>query len=259
MKITNAKLLSLNVFLLFTLFAMAQDKGLEIAKKSKEWDEGFESAQTDLKMILTNKQGQTSINLLSNKTLEVKGDGDKSIVEFNSPKDVKGTKTLTYTHKKSDDDQWIFLPSIARVKRISSTNKSGPFMGSEFAFEDLSSFEVEKFTYKFIEETTINGTRMAVVEMYPTDVKSGYSKKVGYFNLDKNFRFEKIEYFDRKNTKLKTLEYEGYKQYASKFWRADKLAMTNHQNGKKTDLVFTNYKFKVGLSDKDLTEESLKN
>jgi uncharacterized protein len=243
MKLTITKSLLLFILLFSTLCVAAQDKGLEIAKKSKESDEGYESSQADLKMILTNKQGQTSTNLLFNKTLEVKNDGDKSIVEFNSPKDVKGTKTLTFTHKKGDDDQWIFLPSIARV----------------FAFEDLSSFEVEKFTYKFIEETTLQGNRVAVVEMYPLDPKSGYTKKVGYFNLDKGYRFEKIEFYDRKNAKLKTQEYEGYKQYANKFWRADKLSVTNHQNGKKTDLIFSNYKFKVGLSDKDLTEESLKN
>ena len=101
-----------------TLFA--QYKGLEIAQNSKKADAGYKSTEVDLKMILTNKQGQTSTNLLKNKTLEMVKDGDKSIIEFNSPKDVKGTKTLTFTHKTGDDDQWIYLPAVPRVKRISS-------------------------------------------------------------------------------------------------------------------------------------------
>jgi hypothetical protein len=66
---------------------------------------------------------------------------------------------MTFTHKIGPDDQWLYLPAIKRVKRISSNNKSGPFMGSELAFEDLSSQEVEKYTYKFIKKENLNGTK----------------------------------------------------------------------------------------------------
>ena len=233
-------------------------KGLEIARKADQADVGFESAYADLEMILTNKHGQTSTRLMSNKILEGTEDGDKSLIEFESPKDVQGTKTLTHSHKNSSDDQWIFLPSIKRVKRISSDNKSGPFMGSEFAYEDLSSQEVEKYTYGFIGEKVIDGERLALVEQYPVDPKSGYSKRIAHYNLDQDYRIEKIIYFDRKGVKLKTLDYVDYKLYLDKFWRAQRLSMTNHQNGKKTDLIFNAYKFKTGLSESDFSQASLR-
>ena len=117
---------------------------MEIAKAAELADEGFQSTTVTLKMTLTNKNSQVSERSLSTKTLELTEDGDKSLIVFNSPKDVKGTSTLTFTHKVGADDQWLFLPAIQRVKRISSNNKSGPFVGSEFAYEDLSSQEVEK-------------------------------------------------------------------------------------------------------------------
>ena len=117
----------------------AEEKGLQIAKAAEKADEGFKSSKVDLKMILKNRHGQTSERFLTTRTLELTEDGDKSLIVFNSPRDVKGTATLTFTHKVGSDDQWLYLPSIKRVKRISSNNKSGPFVGSEFAYEDLSS------------------------------------------------------------------------------------------------------------------------
>jgi len=245
--------------LLSLAFSVADDRGLDIARKAKNADAGFTSYEVETKMVLTNKNGQSTTNLLTNKTLEVKGDGERSLISFNSPKDVSGTKTLTYTHRTGDDDQWIFLPSVARVKRLASANKSGPFMGSEFAFEDLTSFEVEKFDFKFLREEVVGGQKIALVEMVPKDLKSGYSRKITHYNLDKNYRVEKVDYFDRKGSPLKTLIFEGYKLYLDKYWKADKLSMVNLQNGKRTELIFSGYKFKTSLSAKDLTEESLKN
>ncbi len=235
------------------LFAQSpEDKGLEIAKKADQVDQGFESSSVNLTMILTNKQGQESTRYLENKTLELTEDGDKSLVVFNSPKDVQGTATMTFTHKEGPDDQWLYLPALKRVKRISSSNKSGPFVGSEFAFEDLSSQEVEKYTYKYIEEKGGNH----VVERYPLDPKSGYTKQIVEWNAE-NFRLERIEFYDRRGALLKTLTYADYKLYLDKHWRAGELNMENHQSNKKTKLIFDGYAFKIGLTDKDFTQNSL--
>ena len=239
------------------LFAQTpQEKGMEIAKAADKADEGFESSSTSLTMILTNKNGQESTRFMENKTLEVADDGDKSMVVFKSPKDVQGTATLTYTHKVGADDQWLYLPSIKRVKRISSDNKSGPFMGSEFAYEDLSSQEVEKYTYKFLKEETYNGVATYVVERDPLDSKSGYTRHIAWYNQD-NYRLEKVEYYDRKNALLKTLTYANYEVYLDKYWRAGEFNMVNHQTGKKTKLLFENYQFGIGLEDSDFSQNSL--
>ncbi len=251
------KILIALIVLIYSTMTVAQDasqKGLEIAKAADIADQGFGSSVSELKMILKNKNGQTSERFMLTRTLELTEDGDKSMIVFNSPKDVKGTATLTYTHKEGSDDQWLFLPSIKRVKRISSNNKSGPFMGSEFAYEDLSSQEVEKYSYKFLE---MNGD-IAIVEQDPTDPKSGYKRRVVSYNTAQGYRIEKVDFYDRKNALLKTLVYKGYKQFKNKHWRPSTMIMTNHQTNKETELNFNNYDFDINLSDKDFTQSALK-
>ena len=245
-------------FLAFNNPITPEEKGLQIAKSADLADQGFESVSVNLTMTLKNKNGQTSVRNLTNSTLEQSVDGDKSLIVFKSPKDVLGTAILTYTHKIGSDDQWLYLPSIKRVKRISSSNKSGPFMGSEFAYEDLSSQEVEKYTYKFIKEESYNGASTTVVERYPVDPKSGYAKQIAWYNNDADLRLEKVEFFDRKNQLLKTLTYSDYKQYLNKFWRAETFKMVNHQTGKETILKFEDYEFGLGLTENDFTQNSLK-
>jgi len=232
----------------------AEERGLEIAKAAEQADLGFNSSTVELKMTLKNKNGQTSERLLTTRTLELTEDGDKSLIIFKSPKDVKGTSTLTFTHKVGPDDQWLYLPSIKRVKRISSNNKSGPFVGSEFAYEDLSSQEVEKYAYKFLEE---KGS-MLIVEQDPVDPKSGYTRRLVTYNKDKGYRLEKVEFYDRKNSLLKTLIYSDYNLYKNKFWRAGTFEMVNHQSNKETILNFSNYNFDAELTDDDFSQVALK-
>ena len=245
-------------FLSTTVVAQDAARGLEIAKAADAADLGFESSSVTLKMVLKNKNGQVSERFLENKTLELTEDGDKSLIVFNSPRDVRGTATLTFTHKDGPDDQWLYLPAVARVKRISSDNKSGPFMGSEFAYEDLSSQEVEKYTYAYLGEEQYNGANCAMVERDPVDPKSGYSRQIVWFNLDNDHRTEKVEFYDRKNSLMKTLTYHDYVKYAGKHWRAGKMHMVNHQSSKETELLFEDYAFKIGLSDEDFSQNSLK-
>ena len=248
--------ISILIFSLGVLSVTAQsleERGLEIARAADKADQGFESAVVELKMTLKNKNGQTSERSLSNRILELTEDGDKSLIVFNSPKDVKGTATLTYTHKIGADDQWLYLPAVKRVKRISSNNKSGPFVGSEFAYEDLSSQEVEKYSYKFLKE---EGS-MLFVEQDPVDPKSGYTRRIATYNKDKGYRLEKVEFYDRKNALLKTLTYSDYKLYKNKFWRASTMNMINHQSNKETLLQFSDYNFGMGLSDDDFSQVAL--
>ncbi|MCW8854398.1 MAG: outer membrane lipoprotein-sorting protein, partial [Gammaproteobacteria bacterium] len=121
-----------------------EQRGLEIAKQADLRDTGYNDSTARLIMELKNKQGDTSIRHVRVKNLEVADDGDKGMSIFDQPADVKGTAFLTYSHSLKADEQWLYLPSLKRIKRISSKNKSGPFMGSEFAYEDISSQEVDK-------------------------------------------------------------------------------------------------------------------
>ncbi|MDH5434225.1 MAG: outer membrane lipoprotein-sorting protein [Gammaproteobacteria bacterium] len=235
----------------------AEDKGLQISKTSKEKNLGWQDTESEMEMILKNRHGETSNRQMRIKSLEQENDGDKSLTIFDSPRDVAGTAFLSFSHPTADDEQWLYLPQLKRVKRISSSNKSGSFMGSEFSFEDLTSFEVEKFTYKYIKDETVDGLDAFVVEQYPVDKYSGYTKRVVW--IDKaEYRSLKIDFYDRKNTLLKTLTFKDYKQYIEKYWRAHTLEMINHQNGKSTVINWKNYKFQQGLDDSDFNKNALK-
>lgn len=243
-----------NIALALTI---AEQRGLDISIEAKKRDLGWQDSTADMTMLLRNKQGQESIREIKMKSLEVQNDGDKSLTIFNKPRDVKGTAFLSFSHPVEADEQWLFLPALKRVKRISSRNKSGPFMGSEFAFEDLSSFEVEKYTYKFLAEEELNGLKTFKVEQYPVDENSGYTRRIVWLDTQE-YRIYKIDFYDRKNALLKTLSFSDYKQYVAKHWRADKQEMINHQNGKSTELKWSNYAFKTGLVDGDFNRNSLK-
>ena len=234
----------------------ARDKGLEIAKEADRRDEGFGDTRSKMVMILRNKRGQESKRELEIRTLEVKDDGDKSMTVFHTPRDVRGTALLTFSHGVDPDDQWLYLPALRRVKRIASNNQSGPFMGSEFAYEDLSSQEVDKYTYKYLKDEKIDGVDCFLIEQYPVRKDSGYTRLQTWMDKDE-YRVRKIDFYDRKGALLKTLTPGEYKQFLGKHWRAQRMNMVNHQTGKSTELIWSEWKFKTGLKDDDFTRTRL--
>ena len=236
----------------------AEDKGLAIAVEAELRDKGFGDYTSDMTMTLRNKQGKESKRSIRSKTLEVADDGDKSLSIFDTPRDVKGTAFLSFSHKVGDDEQWLYLPALKRVKRINSRNKSGSFMGSEFAYEDIASQEIEKYSYKHLREEELDGQLCFVGESYPVDKKySGYTKRITWLDKEE-YRVQKVEYYDRKKSLLKTLTVSGYQQYLGKYWRATDMEMVNHQTGKSTSLHWENYKFNTGLTEADFNSTSLK-
>ncbi|NND69827.1 MAG: outer membrane lipoprotein-sorting protein, partial [Halioglobus sp.] len=197
--------------LLVGLPAWAEDaatRGLAVAVEADARDTGFGNSTADLTMVLYNSAGDEIRRTMRQRILEVTEDGDHSVLVFDRPRDLKGTAILTHTHKVGNDDQWLYLPALDRVKRISSSDKSGPFMGSEFAYEDLASVEVEKYTYRYVGEDTLT-QKCHVVERLPVDPRSGYSRQVAWYDQD-HYRVLRVDYYDRKNELLKTMELTGY-------------------------------------------------
>lgn len=235
-----------------------EEKGFEIAARSDRTDRGFGSSEVTSTMILRNKQGQESKRVMFQRTLEVQDEnlGDKSILVFQSPADVDGTALLSHAKILDPDDQWLYLPALKRVKRISSRNKSGPFVGSEFAFEDFTALELNKYTYQYIKSEpcpTAPELTCDVIERYPQYEFSGYTKQVGWIDQT-DFQGRQVDYYDRKGEKFKTLTFSDYKLYGDKVWRAHTLKMVNHATGKSTDFLFGDYTFGLELSDKDFVK-----
>ena len=238
---------------IFTLSQLLALTNLEVAQKSEDVMSGFGDATSTMQMTLINAAGQQKVRTMKMQVLEGK-DEDKSLMEFLTPADVKGTKFLSYEHVNKDDDQWLYLPALKRVKRIASKNKSGAFMGSEFSYEDLSAFNVKKYIYEDA-QATLSGN-LYIIQSKPVSKYSGYTKLVSYID-SKTFLVQKMEYFDRKNELLKTATFQDYKHFTN-VYRIGKITMKNSQNDKTTILVWSNQKIGTGLKSKNFHKRYLK-
>lgn len=228
----------------------AEQRGLAIAQEQKERDTGWGDTESKLLMILRNAQGRESTRRMRTLALEVQDDGDRALTIFDEPADVRGSAFLTHTHTQVEDDQWLYLPSLRRTRRIATRNKSGPFMGSEFAYEDMASFELEKFKFRYLREEEVNGEMSYVIERLPTDEFSGYSKTIAWVDQE-HYRLQKVEFYDKKQSLLKTLIATDYQLFMDKYWRPMLLRMENHQTGKSTDIVVEELQFNLGRTTAD--------
>lgn len=247
------KILMSLVFTAVTVFAITN---MEVAKKADEATDGFVSQSSNMVMTLVNASGQTSAREIDGKTLEG-ANGDKSLMTFLTPADVKGTRMLTHEKLNKDDDQWLYLPALKRVKRIASKNKSGSFMGSEFSYEDIANSSYEAYNYDDnLEDVTYNGKACYKGSRVSKDKNSGYTKQVTW--IDKSsFLVQKVDYYDRKSELLKTAIFSNYTNHGG-VWIVGNIHMKNHQNSKETTLKWSNIQTKVGLSEGDFSKRKLK-
>jgi outer membrane lipoprotein-sorting protein len=234
-----------------------EDKGLAIVKDADRRFNGYGDSTSHLRMILRNKQGQVSERELRIRTMEMPDDATWSLSIFDSPADVKGTVLLTQGHKHEPDDQWLYLPALERVKRIAAQNKSGSFMGSEFSYEDIATQAIEKYLYKWLRDETCQEQDCHVIERRPRDKQnSGYTRQIVWIDKE-HLRMFKVEYYDRKDTLLKTLTLQDYRVYLDRFWRPHDIGMVNHQTGKSSQLLWSDYAFHTGLTENDFNQHNL--
>lgn len=234
-------------------------RGLAIAQESDQRNIGYHDTASEMEMTLTNANGDVSIRKLRFNTLENENaeDGDWNMMIFDEPRDVAGTAMLTYAHILEPDEQWMYLPALKRVKRISSVNKSGPFMGSEFAYEDFSSQEVGKYSYIWLRDEACGERMCHVLERKPLYEHSGYTRMISWTDTQ-DYQVRKIDYYDRKDALLKTLTFSDYRLYLGKYWRSHDLYMVNHLTKKNTRLSWKEIQFQTGLGESDFSQNSLK-
>ncbi|MDA1076666.1 MAG: outer membrane lipoprotein-sorting protein [Proteobacteria bacterium] len=233
-------------------------RGRAVFVEADRRERGYVDLEVNLEMILGNAAGTESRRLLRIRQLEVPDDGDKLLVVFDTPKTIRGTAFLSFSYKTGTDDQWLYLPASKRVKRIASKNKSGPFLSSEFAFEDLSAQEVEKFTYRYSGEGEAAELPCFVVERVPKDEHSGYRRQLVWLD-QAEYRIQKIEYYNKRDELTKTLTYGGYQKHLGQFWRPATMFMVNHKDGKTTELIWHDYRFRNGfIAERDFSATTLK-
>lgn len=206
--------LILCVFCFLSPFVQAEtpeEKGLRLAREIEAANKGFVGERSRMKMILIDAHGSKVERQMTGMIMEVSDDGDRSLINFESPLDVQGTKMLTWSKKNDDDEQWLYLPSVRRVKRITSRQQSASFLGSEFSYEDLGSQEVDKYTYKWIRDDQVEGKPVWIIERFPKRT-SGYSKQVLTVRQDIKTAIQ-VDYFDRRSELLKVAKFLGFKEF----------------------------------------------
>ena len=157
------------------------------------------------------------------------------------------------------DEQWLYLPSLKRVKRISSKNKSGPFVGSEFAYEDITGNEIKKYEWNFIttEKCPILDNECFKLETIPKYKFSGYTKRILWIDV-KEFRLDKIDSLTERMLCSKLKHFMIIKNILISSGGQINGSEKNHQTDKSTELLFEKYYFQVGLDDKDFNERALR-
>lgn len=233
------------------------EKAYKIMAESERGDEGWIDNRSDMQMTIRRGDGREIVRELRTQALEGGSGEDKSLMVFDEPLDVRGTVFLTHSYPLEPDDQWIFLPSQNRVKRISSKRRNGRFMGSEFTFEDLAGFALEENDYRYLREEACGDLQCHVIEVRPKDQYSGYEKFV-YFMDVKELRIWRVEFYDKRTGKhSKTMTMRDYSQYLDKYWRAGQALMSNLISGAETEIRWNKEQFRTGLNEQDFSKTAL--
>jgi hypothetical protein len=229
----------------------------EIAKKNELQTRGAKSSIASVVMHLINAQGDRSSRQMILKTLEL-DEGDYSLSIFLSPADIRGTKFLTYEYMDSDDDRWLYLPAIKRIKRIASKNRSGAFLGSEFSYEDIGIPSYKKFHYDTkVEEVSCANSHCFKITRFPNEKNSGYTKQVNLIDQT-TFLIFQSDYYNERDEVYKTAYFSDYKQING-LYRFGKIVMHNHESEKRTELIWNEETIDAKLTKKDFKKRLLKN
>ena len=243
--------------LLFPFVALCNE-GLKIIQNIDQAGNGFAGETSESQMVLIDRQGNRIERSMTTQVLEMPDGGERSLITFMTPADVKGTKMLSWVHNDlKDDEQWLYLPSLRRVKRISGGQRTSSFMGSEFSYEDIVSGQaVEKFGYKLLSKIK---DKSWTIESRPK-LKSGYSKKIGTYSV-KYMNPVKVEYYDRRDELFKIATFSNWKKYTVKnktFWRARDIKMENVQTGKQSLWLQKNLRLGVKMRSRDFKKNALR-
>jgi len=215
----------------------------------------YADSTSESTMTLTNKSGQKRVRkTFGTSKLEPNGIDNKRMTRFLEPTDVKGTVSMLIEHSDKDDDIWIYLPSVKKVRRLISSNKKDSFVGTDFSYGDVIGHKVKEWNHTMLKDEEVDGTPCFVIESIPKDatIKSntGYSKRIVWIQKD-NFVTLKSVAYDEAGELLKEARYKHYKEVdpVKKKWQAGVLEARNLQTGHSTVITIDNFKVNIGVKD----------
>ncbi|MDR3301609.1 MAG: outer membrane lipoprotein-sorting protein [Spirochaetaceae bacterium] len=204
----------------FTLFVLsaalcagsvfAQDT-VGVMQKVKDRNQ-VQTLSSRSRMVSTAKKGSTTERTMDQYAKDDANGNSRAVMVFQSPATVKGTRFLTMDNAAGKSDQWIFLPSLGKVRRIASSESGGSFMGSDFSYDDMTMMdrEVALDTHTILREETLDGAACYVMQSVPKDGSFQYLKIITWVDKS-NYRVYKRELFNKRGAVEKTIEMSGYK------------------------------------------------
>jgi outer membrane lipoprotein-sorting protein len=222
--------------------------------------EAGDDETAEMEMILTNKRGQQRVRKVITYRKDY-GKDSKSVMFFLEPADVKGTGFLSwnYDDPNQEDDQWLYLPALKKVRRISSSGRSDYFMGTDFTYSDMGDRQVDDYTYAHLGLEVIDGIECYHLERLPKDAdvvdKTGYSRTEIWVRPDV-WMMMKAVFYDKKGNLLKELTVSDFEEVDG-IWIARTMHMNNFQNEHQTTLTFSNNQFNTGLDDELFSQRQL--
>lgn len=219
---------------------------------------------SDATMTLISKSGQERVRRISSTTkLRPNGVDNMRMTRFLSPPDVRGTVTLLIERSDQEDDEvWIYLPALKKVRRLVSSNKKDSFMGSDFSYGDVIGYKVGNWRHRLLREEAVGGKPCYVIESLPKDdavkADSGYSKRVTWIGKD-NFVTVKAEFWDDSGQPYKAADFEDIQLVDSAHgkWQAMRLQVTDQQSGHRTVIQIGNFKVDQGAKDSFFTTRNM--
>ncbi len=254
MKTIQFLLLSVLVILTGTIQVSAQMSGKEIMEAVYHNPTG-DDVQGQLEMRLINKQGNTRVRELQ-RYIKTENNVEKTIMFFLNPADVRNTSFMNWSYSDGrDDDQWIYLPALKRIKRISSDSKSDYFMGSDFTYDDMGDRHPDDDKHTLVKEEVLEGQNCYVVESVSKDPSYMYSKTITWVMKD-NYLGLKREFYDEDGRLLKILRIKDFKKISG-YWVILHTEMHNIQKDHRTEIIFSEIQINKGIPASKFTERSM--
>jgi outer membrane lipoprotein-sorting protein len=203
--------------------------------------------QMVMTMTLVNKRGRERVREVKSYSKDF-GEDKKSVMVFQKPADVKGTAFLSweYDDPSRDDDKWLYMPAMKKVRRISGASTNDYFMGSDFTYDDMGDRHVDEDTHTLLGEETLDGYACWKIESVPVDPDDMYTRKVVWVYKEA-FMAIKVEYYD-KDGLLKTYRALDFRQQDG-FWTVFRSEMENHSREHTTRMAFQSVAYNTGVRD----------
>jgi outer membrane lipoprotein-sorting protein len=215
-------------------------------------------------MTLTNRSGKQRIRKTFGTTKLKKNSLDnKRMTQFLSPTDIKGTVSLLIENSEKDDDIWIYLPSLKKVRRLVSSNKKDSFIGTDFSYGDVIGHKVRDWKHTLVREEKFDDQPCYVIESIPANKSvrsdSGYSKRVSWIRKDIFVTVKALAY-DEANELIKEFRFSHYVEVDPERgkWFARDLEAHNVQRDHRTLIRIDDYKVNVGVKDSYFTTRYMK-